>query len=260
MQKGIEEILDRLIAEINKGKSVEDCLREYREYAAELRPLLELFEQIRGLPMPEPDSRRVASTQRKARTLIEEKRKVKSFSIRDIFVLRPALVRITAVVLLVLLATVTTVMLSADSLPGDALYSVKLLAEDVQYFLTFDAEGKARLHLMFADRRTNEFACLVQPGVPIDRDLLADMLSETGLAIDHIELLSEEDAAQLIAHAEACNHAQLSLLEATMEQVCEDDRVTVREAIDTCMEQHECIECLQNGNGMDETDCPCEGP
>ena len=258
MQRNIEEILDQLIAEVSEGRSVEDCLREYREYSEELRPLLELFHQIHSMPRPEPDGRRVAAAVTKAQAVNGETRKRKRFSIRDIFVLSPVLVRITAVVVLVLVATLTTVLLSADSMPGDALYSVKLIAEDIQYFLTFDAEGKARLHLMFADRRTNEFACLVQPGFPIDRELLADMLHETELAIGHIELLSEEEAEQLIEHADKCNHAQLLLLEKTRTQVSEHDRQAVEDAIELCLEQQECIDCMQNEGGMDKTNCPCE--
>lgn len=258
MPKNIEEILDQLIAEVSEGRSVEDCLSEYHEYRDELKPLLELFQRIHSMPKPEPDSRRVAAAVREAHAATGATKKARRFSVRNIFVLSPVLVRTVAVVVLVLVATLTTVLLSADSMPGDALYPVKLIAEDIQYFLTFDTEGKARLHLMFADRRTDEFACLVQPGVPIDRELLADMMHETELAIDQIELLSEEEAEQLIAHADMCNDAQRRLLEKAKAQVSEHDRQAVEEAIKICLEQHECIECMQNGGGMDGSQCPCE--
>ena len=257
MPKKIEDILDQLTAEIGKGRSIEECLREYGEYADELRPLLELCQDINGLPKPEPDARRVAAVVREARSTHEQKKK-QWFSIRNILVLRPVAVRVAVAVVAVLLVATTTVMLSANSLPGDTLYSVKLFTERIQYFLTLDTEGKARLHLMFADRRTNEFACLVQPGLPVDKRLLTNMLKETRLAIDHIALLSRDEAARLIEHADECNHVQLSLLEKARAHACEHDKAAVEEAIRTCREQKNCIDCIQNPDAKDRTHCPCD--
>jgi hypothetical protein len=259
MKKKIEEILDKLIAEMQKGRVIDDCLREYPEDADELRSLLELCQQIDALPGPKPDNDKVAATVRQARKLQTEKQRSRGFSVRDIFALRPMVVRVTAVILLVVLAVTTTVTLSASSLPGDALYSVKLLAERVQYFLTFDTEGKARLHVMFADRRTNELACLVEPGLPVDRGLLTSMLNETRLAIDHIELLSADDAALLVERVDKCNKMQLTLLEDTKKRACDHDQEALEDAIMRCKEQHECIRCMQNQGSSNDIHCPCDG-
>ena len=52
---------------------------------------------------------------------------------------------------------------SADALPGDALYTVKTTAEDVQLALSPNDLHSAELHLTFADRRLGEAAaCLDQ--------------------------------------------------------------------------------------------------
>ncbi|MBE0431865.1 hypothetical protein IBX73_00210 [candidate division WOR-3 bacterium] len=260
MQKKIEDILDQLIADVNEGKNVGDRLRDHGAYADELLPLLELYKQIGGLSKPEPDVHRVMATVRKAQALSKEKRTAKLFAIRDIFVFSPMLVRMTATVVLVLLAAMTTVMLSANSLPGDALYPVKRVAERVQYSMTFDAAGKARLHVIFADRRTKELACFVEPGRPLDSGLLIDMLNQTRLAIAHIELLNTEDAALLIAQVARCNRTQLALLEHAKQHAGEPDRERFEEAIRACREQSECIECMQNPNSSDKTHRPCGAP
>jgi hypothetical protein len=255
MKNRIDEILDKLIEEMRKGRSVDDCLREYGEYAGELRPLLELCEQISTLPRPEPDSDKVAATTSKARAIWVERGHRKWLALRDMITFRPILVRVLAIIVIVLLATMTTVTLSANSLPGDTLYSVKLLTERVRYLLTFDAEGKARLHLMFADRRTNEFSCLCALGIPVDKELLSSMLSETDQAIGQIELLSVEHAARFVEQVDKCNQIQLTVLEDTRTHVHGHDREIVEQAIQTCIQQHECIECMKNSDSTDETDC-----
>lgn len=260
MKRKIEEILDQLVAEVNKGRDIDDCLREYSEYADELRPLLYLAQQITDLPKPEPAADSVAATINKARAILSEQGRRARFTLRNIFVLRPIVLKVVAVVLLICLVGFTTVTLSASSLPGNVLYPVKMLAERVQYFLAFDTEGKARLRVMFADRRTNEFACLFEPGLPVNRELLTNMLQATELAIDHIELLSGEDAAQIIAHMAECNHDQMALLEKTRQHACDEDKKVIEDAIKTCFEQHDCIECMQNPNSGRKSYCPCSVP
>ena len=256
MTRKIEELLDQLITEVSKGRTVEDCLREYGVYADELGPLLQLAKQIGGLPKPEPKTDSVTETIKKA-SAISNAQKRKRFSLQNIFVFRPVLARVLAIVLLICLVGVTTVTLSASSLPGEVLYPVKIFAEQVQYFLTIDAEGKARLHVMFADRRTNEFACLFEPGLPVNRELLAGMLQATEIAINDIELLSSEDATQVIGQMAECNSRQMALLEEVRLKACDDDTRVIDEAIRTCHEQLDCIECMQNPGSGNKSHCPC---
>jgi hypothetical protein len=55
---------------------------------------------------------------------------------------------------------VTTVNASFDSLPGDALYPVKLATERMQITLATSGEQKARLHAEFAARRLQEVGAI----------------------------------------------------------------------------------------------------
>ena len=73
-----DEILDQLLEEIKKGKSIEDCLRAYPEFAEELEPLLRLAERIEDLPKPEPNPEVVESVLTKIREMaVKERQKEK---------------------------------------------------------------------------------------------------------------------------------------------------------------------------------------
>ncbi len=257
MKAKIEEIFDRLIAEVRKGRSVDDCLHEYAEYADELKPLLYLANTINDLPKPEPSAEAVEATIKQARALSSEQKTSKRFSFREIFILNPVMVRVFAIVLLILVFGVATVSLSANSLPGDVLYPVKIATERVQLLLTIDIEGKARLHAVFADKRTDEFASLLEPGVEISEALLAEMLHQTDLAIACVVVLDEESAAEIIDQIAECCHRQMAVLEKARDCACEVDIAVIEEAMQECVEQRECIECMQQNNESPSTDCSC---
>ena len=255
MKAKIDEILDKLIAEVRQGKSPDDCLREYPEHADELRPLLYLASTIDALPRPEPAAEAAEAAIGKIRASLKKTDTPKALSLRRVFVLRPVVVRILAVVFLVLALGATTVMLSANSLPGDMLYPVKTLTERVQLFLTIDTEGKARLHVIFADKRTHEFEALLKPGTRINQDLLAEMLHETELAIECAGLLDKEVAVRIIEQIEKCNNHQMAVLESTRDCACDIDLALIEEAINKCLKQHECIDCMKGDNGSGNN-CP----
>jgi uncharacterized protein DUF5667 len=65
---------------------------------------------------------------------------------------------VMAAVTAIVMAGAGTVYASQNSLPGDALYSVKLAAENVQLGLAVSTEAKANLESEFATRRANELA------------------------------------------------------------------------------------------------------
>jgi hypothetical protein len=62
------------------------------------------------------------------------------------------------------LITLGTTFASGYTLPGDALYSVKSLVEDVQHTLAQDEVSLAHLHLQLAEKRLEEAASLINQG------------------------------------------------------------------------------------------------
>jgi hypothetical protein len=70
------------------------------------------------------------------------------------------------IVMTVLLGGAGTVLAAQDALPGDALYPVRIAAEDLQLLLTFDPVKQAYLHLQFAQGHLVACAIQVSQGNP----------------------------------------------------------------------------------------------
>lgn len=242
MNQKIEEILDLLLAEVAAGRSIDDCLHEYPEYAHRFRPLLQLAESIARLSVPMPDDTAVQAVIRKIRASdIEPER----FSLRRVFRLGIIPIRVLAVLFFIFLFEVTTVSLSAKSLPGHFLYPVKRFAEGVQHVLTVDSEGRATIHIVLADRRTYEFTCLPKTDVKVNEYLLAEMRQEMERALQHAGGLTGGSAARVIDRIYECHQFQLRVLEDTKHTACECSAQLIEAAIKYCLEQRECIECIR---------------
>jgi hypothetical protein len=100
---------------------------------------------------------------------------------------RPAwqrMLRYAAAVLLVIVLVATGLTrASANTLPGDQLYSVKRTVEDVRLALA-PANSRANLHVDFAGRRMNEFETLLVKRDEYYPRALTDASSELNSALD----------------------------------------------------------------------------
>ncbi|UCD18727.1 MAG: hypothetical protein JSU64_04695 [candidate division WOR-3 bacterium] len=242
MNQKIEEIFDRLLAEVAGGRSVDDCLNDYPDHAEALLPLLQLAEELRDLPKPEPTSGAVREVVKKVQAARAHSQR---FSLRGLFRVGVVPVRVLAVLFLVFFFEITTVSLSAKTLPGHMLYPLKRFAEDVQHFLTVDSEVRATIHIVLADRRTYEFACLPTTDAKVNEFLLAEMLQEIEYALKHVGGLSSESAVRVIDQIYDCHQFQLQVLEETKDTACDCNIGLIEEAIKCCLEQRECIECIK---------------
>ncbi len=94
---------------------------------------------------------------------------------------RAGIVGAAALAMMVALAS-TGVFLSRDALPGDALYGVKRVAEQVGLALTFDEEARAQRQLELAALRLDEVSQLVarDQQAAADANLLAQTMQEFG--------------------------------------------------------------------------------
>jgi len=160
-------VLDKCIEEMEHGASLEACVAQYPALAAQLEPLLRLVLDIQSLgqePAPPPlnlqaGRRRVL---REAARLRVEQREQEHSKQSPWWLNLPALLRRSAAaaalasVLLVTILGAGTVAISANSLPGDALYPVKRIGEEVQLFLTLDEQRKAQLVDALDARRRQE--------------------------------------------------------------------------------------------------------
>jgi hypothetical protein len=81
---------------------------------------------------------------------------------------------VVAIALALLALAGGTVYASQGSLPGDALYSVKLTTEQAGMMLPADAAARAERALKFAERRVEEMTALAGNGRPQDLDLAVE--------------------------------------------------------------------------------------
>jgi len=262
MEQNIELLLDNCIDEIRKGKSVDECLANYPQYANQLKPLLQLAEQIENLPLPNPSFEALSSalinigkemewdaatteipeaivtSQRDVKGFAAPMKKRKSFSILsrrypfgNVF-RRPKLVwALSSFLFFAVIFGAVTV--SANSVPGDILYPLKLVTEKVNFLLTFDSYGKAELRLNFSDKRLNELVEVFQQSNTLDTTLLKDMLDEAKLALEENEIPVEK-ASILTAKLNHISAYQKTVLENIRPAVQTSDRRIVDEAINMC--------------------------
>jgi len=251
MRSNIEDILARFLEEIEHGKSVQDCLAEYPDLAEELAPLLHLAGAIKQVPTPVPRPEVVQQAVMNARqTLRRTESPPRRLSVRSLWV-HPAFVRTALAMCLIIVLGWTTVRLSAASLPGELLYPVKRLSEQVRYFFATNPEGKAELHILFADRRTEEFVLTLEPGERINQALLETMLREAASAQHFINALTGEHGEALQQKIEACNQHQLVVLEQARVHACDCDRDLIDAAIQACRQRPGCMP------GTGDADDPC---
>jgi hypothetical protein len=159
----LNECLDRII----KGETVESCLKIHPGQAEELRPLL-LTAQ----------SAKVASTIKPGDAFKARARTEFQAALRDMQAKKPkqsagfswrwrwqSAWSISLATLAVLIITGGgMVFASRNSLPDDALYSLKLASENFQLAITPSDIGKAELNAKFADRRVDEIIEMTSTG------------------------------------------------------------------------------------------------
>ncbi|MBN1217941.1 MAG: hypothetical protein JXM69_03345 [Anaerolineae bacterium] len=177
MTDRFESILDECISALQAGVPIEEILAEVPEYADELRSLLyaatvladpnpalapeqtksalrdEYLRQVAELPMvPMPSfGEKIGAVFR-----IINKRLTHRAILND-------LVTISITVFLTLLmAGLLLNYLAVDTLPGDFLYGVKRISENVQFALTFDEDRRVELNEKFNQRRLREIEQLIE--------------------------------------------------------------------------------------------------
>jgi hypothetical protein len=176
MTDRFEAVLDESISALQAGIPIEEILAEVPDYATELRPLLYAATLLAD-PKPElaPEETKAALRSHYMEQVLELPPVPPSLgdkigAISRIFkrrVTREAvisdLITITITVVLTLLMGALLLAYAArSSIPGDFLYGIKILSENIQLSLVFDEQGKADLQDQFNQRRLPEIERLIQ--------------------------------------------------------------------------------------------------
>ena len=174
--KKFEDILVQCIDDIKAGRSsIEDCLDRYQSMREQLEPLLRIALEIREPPDVRPSPYFKVKARVWLMDQIHERQPVTKWPwFRYNSQVKPIPYRRRFSMASVILAIVLT--LSAlgggtayaaqDSLPGDALYPVKLGTEQIRLMLPGDDVVKAGRALSFAERRVGEIETLAEKERP----------------------------------------------------------------------------------------------
>jgi hypothetical protein len=189
----IEDILDNCLERLFKGESIEDCLRDYPRQASELGPLLEtslaLLQKSAAI-QPNHEFKAKVGSQLQGMLRVKRERAEKR-------AIGPSWHRRWAVavstVLVVLLAGVGTVAASADALPDEPLYAVKLATERARIALASSDTDRAELHIQFAERRATEIAEMARQGESGEIPALSEQVA------NHLDKVYEVEEAQEFA-------------------------------------------------------------
>jgi hypothetical protein len=248
----IEDILDRCIAEVKMGKTPDEALQQYPEAADDIRPLLAVACELQKLPTPSTSASGLIRTMAKLSVQQTEataqRRKTTLFS-------RPVLIRAVAVILIVFIAGWTTVTSSAQTLPGDLLYPLKLFTERVRFLLTINYEDKAELRIVFSEERLKELIKKHGKGKGIDKTLLYAMLDEAKMALDAGAKLPEVSRGLLISRVANLSEFQEKTLEQLKNHASPIEQEELMPFMDMCQRR-----CNWMREMMGDTDSGPMGP
>jgi hypothetical protein len=122
------------------------------------------------------------------------------------------------------------VVLAADDLPGDFLYPVKLLSEDVRLALTFDPADKAELEMAFVALRVQEMARLAQQGDEVPAAVVARMTRQMEQCMVEIANARPEEAPALLERVMERTRLQQQVLEGAATGSSAETQSRLREA------------------------------
>jgi hypothetical protein len=179
MNPDLQVALDECLQLLQSGTDVSRCLAIYPQHASELRPLLELAAAVRKVDTPVPaDAARAAGLYRileaaaakrasRSKPAFASSRSPKSRqgdSQSLHWNVKLALQMTFAAVIVLAVIISGTVVASAATMPGDALYPVKLAAQQAQLTLTFDEVARQQLEGQFGVQQRVDVQRAVQAG------------------------------------------------------------------------------------------------
>jgi Domain of unknown function (DUF5667) len=211
--------LQECLEAIDKKDNLQDMLRRYPADRDELIALLRLSVDLGGLAAPSADP--AFRLQARNRMLAAAAVRRRAGRWNPLAALPRRVVRVAyagALAVALVAGGITVAAASADSLPGDPLYGVKLTVEQTQLATTFDSASRARLQLQFADVRLAEAQRLfavgrVQDAVRGIRQYDAAVTEfNRAIASTPLDTRAAEDLSRLMDDREARADASLNEL------------------------------------------------
>jgi hypothetical protein len=249
----LEQALEYCLQELTETGDIEASLRRFPQYVDQLRPQLELAQAMRVFysQVPEaPGGLKVGRERMLAAAAEQRQRGVAPASaVRATPAARRwrlAPLRFFALALAVALAVVVTggglVWASTQSLPGDLLYPVKLVTEDVRMALASTPAERVELALSFADERIDESQALVVADRPISDGLVAQIQGNIEQALTQAASAGDAETPPLLTEISRRTRAQIRALEQMRETAPDRDQPQLERAMVTCRRGAEAAE------------------
>ncbi|RMF78981.1 MAG: hypothetical protein D6737_13000 [Chloroflexi bacterium] len=181
-------LADALDAVLYDGLSVDEALARYPQAADELRPLLQVMVMTAHLKAPEMPADRVDALESRLVAQMETTRRPRSSQRRARLLRFPTsrVGKLAAAIAIVFLLAFggggAAVQASANTVPGDTLYTVKRLWEAILLALAPLTGDEDDLWLRFAQERLEELLLLEQNG-RLDVDALNDLYEASAKSI-----------------------------------------------------------------------------
>ena len=247
MSDKVHTVLQDCIEMVRQGASPEECLARYPEYAQELEPLLETaLTAQRQLPTAMPSMPSALRTRVRARVMAEWDRRHRP---RQRFWHPPYLVprwaaSALSVVLVFVLSGTGTVLAAGSSVPGDPLYAVKELREDVSLWFARSPEAKVDIYTRLVKQRAEELMELAVDGKAGSASSVAARLEEhvsgvNRLVKERIErqtdgpLGPDSELLEKLHEVDRTQQSAAGILQEMLEQAPVESRVGLQRALET---------------------------
>lgn len=169
------DIFDECLDHMAKGEDIEACLKDYPQYAVELKPLLETALRVKRSAAVTPRPEFVIQAKSQFQTAV---RQANMRPRHRFFIWQPVWATAMSVFLTVLIAGSVTVAAAGNSMPDEPLYPVKLATEQVRLVLTPSPVAKAELSAELADKRVAEIIHLAKKDEPDKMEIAMNRLQQ----------------------------------------------------------------------------------
>jgi hypothetical protein len=224
-RRTFERLLEQCLQEAARTGDAEAALKRYPQHADRLRPLVELALAARDdyADVPAPPGELAAGRRRLLEAAAQRRRGVPLQGIpvptqgRKPKMKLMLASRIIGAMLAIVIGTVAVgggaAVAAADSLPGDALYPMKLAVEDLRLALASGPEAQVGLALDLADERLAEIEALLEEGLPVPEDVVGRMEQHLYRAMVQAAQAPDGDMPGLLARIAQRTQTQAQLLE-----------------------------------------------
>ena len=263
MPNMMEDMLEDCLDLMRRGASLQDCLELYPDFAHALEPLLVSSSRAEAL-LAQPLS---GGARRRIRGIVLQQwdkihaPKRRTWSL-PLFTPRWAAMA-AALVVALMLGGSGTVFAAGYSVPGDALYPVKQVREEVQLWLTWSPEAKVEMYTSLVNQRADEIRALAAAGRVSSVGIAADRLGDHVTSVSALASQStgpdrgtsapSPGMIDRLQSSATAQQAAASIIQNMLDQAPAETRRDLLSALDAITQAQDRVEAAQRALGVPTT-------